>query len=261
MKRLIKLAISLLVRGWDVYRSGMRRLGSLQTEGTCVVLYYHGIGPTERESFARQMDEMLRLATPVPAGLKDPLTAGGHHCAVTFDDGFVSVIENALPELERRNIPSTVFVPTGSMGGRPAWITESSHPAHNEIVIAPSQLAALKARESVTIGSHSVSHSNFLKLDEVRVGTELSESKAVLENVLGEPVRLFSFPHGKCDARLVQMAKSAGYERVFTIEPGFALRHADELVSSRVSVAVDDWPLEFRLKVLGAYRWMAKARA
>lgn len=81
-----------------------------------------------------------------------------------------------------------------------------------------------------------------------------------LEEILGEPVRLFSFPHGKCNRDSIRLAKEAGYDRVFTIEPVFAFAEPQEFVTGRVSVSLDDWPWEFRLKVLGAYRWMARNR-
>jgi hypothetical protein len=86
----------------------------------------------------------------------------------------------------------------------------------------------------------------------------LKESKAGLEAMLGRPVTLFSFPHGACNERLVEMARGAGYERVFTITPQPALAMDQGFIFGRVAVNPEDWALEFRLKVLGAYRWMAK---
>ena len=40
--------------------------------------------------------------------------------AVTFDDGYLDVYENALPVLQRKGIPSAVFVVT-DLVGRPCW--------------------------------------------------------------------------------------------------------------------------------------------
>jgi hypothetical protein len=45
------------------------------------------------------LDELLRRETP-----------GRHLCALTFDDGFASVREGALPFLRQKGIPSTMFV-------------------------------------------------------------------------------------------------------------------------------------------------------
>jgi hypothetical protein len=86
---------------------------------------------------------------------------------------------------------------------------------------------------------------------------ELSDSRARLESVLGRSVTLFSFPHGAYNAGTLSLAKAAGYDRVFTIVPELNSTTANAFVIGRVAVEPDDWPLEFRLKVLGAYRWMA----
>jgi peptidoglycan/xylan/chitin deacetylase (PgdA/CDA1 family) len=258
MKRLIKLFISLLVRAWDAAQTVALRLFGHQPRPTCVVLYYHAVPPGQRARFARQMDDLLRLAKPVPADLPALPSSGARYCAVTFDDGFVSVLENALPELELRHIPATFFVPTGSLGGPPAWVNAAS-PARHQRVLSAEQLAGLKDHRLLAIGSHSISHPNFLKLSPAQAQRELEQSKAQLEAILGHQVRLFSFPHGAYDSQTIDLARAAGYDRVFTINPCNAFTGPDNFVIGRVLVDPGDWPLEFRLKVQGAYRWLAKA--
>src|ERR1039458_9620993 len=100
MKRVLKLAISLVVRAWDILVAFALRLVGRRTQPTCVVIYYHAIDSGQRARFARQMDDLVRLAKPVPAGVSSLPDSPAHYCAITFDDGFVSVLENALPELE-----------------------------------------------------------------------------------------------------------------------------------------------------------------
>jgi peptidoglycan/xylan/chitin deacetylase (PgdA/CDA1 family) len=258
MKRLLKLLMSLLVRGWDVGRTTALRMTGRRPSPTCVVLYYHGIGAGQRERFARQMNEVLRLTQPIHIGAELKPNGAERYCGITFDDGFVSVMENALPELETRRIPATLFVPTGNMGSRPAWITNPASPANHERVVSRAELAALKDRQLVTVGSHSVSHPNFVKLDEAQATVEFKQSKADLEAVLGRPVRLFSFPHGAYNQSLLELAREAGYERVLTIKPECISVPDANFVQGRVAVGPDDWPLEFRLKLLGAYRWLAR---
>jgi peptidoglycan/xylan/chitin deacetylase (PgdA/CDA1 family) len=255
MKRLLKLAISLLVRAWDLAAASALRLLGWRQRPSCVVIYYHAIDPGQRARFARQMDDLLRLAKPIAlSGVPD---SPAHCCAVTFDDGFVSVLENALPELARRNIPATFFVPTGCLGEPPAWVKPAS-PARHERVLSAEELAALKDHRLLAIGSHSISHPNFLKLDLPQARRELEHSKAQLEAILGRKVALFSFPHGACDSQTIALARAAGYDRVFTINPSNAFTSADNFVQGRVLVDPADWPLEYRLKLLGAYRWLAK---
>jgi hypothetical protein len=76
---------------------------------------------------------------------------------------------------------------------------------------------------------------------------------------LERPISLFSFPYGECSEDLIEQCRSAGYERVFTNLPVLAFSQASEFVTGRVDVQPTDWPIEFRLKIAGAYRWLPYA--
>lgn len=224
--------------------------------GSGVVLYYHAIPAETRSRFAAQMDMLLRYAQPVPAGYDGALAPGRRYAAVTFDDGFVSVLENALPELEARNIPATLFVPTASLGHRPAWVKTGS-PAARETILSPEQLKVLRGNGTMAIGAHTVNHINLLKLDAAKARAELAGCKTTLESLLGAEVPLFSFPHGAHNDRLLEEARRLGYRRVFTISPTLAFTTPSEFVTGRTLADPTDWPIEFVLKAVGAYRWMA----
>jgi peptidoglycan/xylan/chitin deacetylase (PgdA/CDA1 family) len=170
------------------------------------------------------------------------------------------VIENALPELQKRGIPATLFLPTGSWGERPAWIKSASHPFWQERMMSREELQILAAEPLVTIGSHTVSHPNLLQVSVREASRELAASKAELENLLGRHVEWLSFPHGAYDASLVRLALGAGYRRVFTIEPALVDPLQPGVVNGRVAADPDDWPLEFFLKIHGAYRWQARSK-
>src|SRR4029450_4822187 len=117
MKRLVKLSISCLVRACDATREACRR----PLREQCIVVYYHTIPSQFRSLFARQLDLLLELAQPVSTAFPSVLEPGKRYVCVTFDDGFLSVKENAAPELSRRKIPWTLFVPSGCLGKKPDW--------------------------------------------------------------------------------------------------------------------------------------------
>jgi peptidoglycan/xylan/chitin deacetylase (PgdA/CDA1 family) len=257
LRRPVKLLLSLSIYGLDRARSGWTRQANAPTGGRGVVLYYHAVPQAQRRAFARQMDILLRVArlwrldTCPPQGQR-PLVA------VTFDDGYVSVIENALPELRQRGIPATVFVPTGYWGGRPGWIKSPGHPFWQERVMSREELQRLASEPLVTIGSHTVSHPNLLQVSAREASRELAASKAELENLLGRPIEWLSFPHGVHDASLVRLAREAGYRWLFTIEPTLVDPLQLGVVNGRVAADPNDWPLEFFLKIHGAYRWQTR---
>jgi hypothetical protein len=74
-------------------------------------------------------------------------------------------------------------------------------------------------------------------------------------------VRTLSFPYGAFNQAIVDGCRDAGFARVFTALPVFAMTQPDEFVSGRVGTAPTDWPIEFKLKLVGAYRWLPKAYA
>ena len=261
MKRLIKLAISLVIRAWDVVAASVLRLVGSKPPPICVVLYYHAVAAERRGRFAAQMDRLLRHAKPIAADHRGPLESGNRYAAVTFDDGFISVLQNALPELASRRIPASIFVPTGSLGRPPIWIKDPNAPNRKETVLSEDELKSLKGTELVTIGSHSVNHPNLVKSEPARARAELADSKSALERILGVEVTVFSFPHGAHNESLVQMAREAGYRRVFTILPRLAFTDGNDFVTGRTLVDPADWAWEFTLKLLGAYRWLSAVSA
>ncbi len=248
-KRILKLAISVGFFTAALLKILLLRLGGKSPEALCVVLYYHSVPLKSRNKFARQMDTLVRWTNPISADSRAPLSPGTLYSAVTFDDGFESFLENALPELERREIPSTVFVVTGSLGRSTDWV------GYPEKIMSREQLLQIPSR-LVTIGSHTVTHPVLPNVSEEVARFELAQSREQLEQGLLRKITLFSFPYGAFNEALVKCCKAAGYERVFTTLPFPAFADPCEFVTGRVCVEPTDWRIEFLLKLFGAYRWL-----
>lgn len=256
MKRLTKLAVSVAVRTWDAVSGLALAAAGREPTGPATVLYYHGIPANQRAAFAAQLDTILELARVVRSDTSEDLSSAARSVAITFDDGLLSVLEQAYPELQRRRMPFTVFVPSGSIGRNPAWMAGRTGVGPQEVLMNAEQLRFLARDELVCIGSHTVTHPDLTRQSPAEQRTELTESKRVLEDVLGKPVELFSFPHGRYTPECIRLAEEVGYKRVFTIRPCPAFRSPREFITGRVATNGWDWSLETRLKVLGAYRWM-----
>ena len=259
IKRCAKLLISFVFLALTRFAASIAALFGRRRSPRCVVLYYHAVPPEQRRRFARQMDILLRWATPVRADLSGPLPPGKHYAAVTFDDGFQSVLHNALPELEQRRIPSTIFVVTSCLGQHPGWLGDGYLANQSEITMTADQLRSLSG-PLVTLGSHTVSHPYLTRLPAAEARREIEDSRRDLEALANcGPVTLFSFPYGAASPELITLCREAGYRRAFTIEPVLAFSELGEFVTGRVSVNPTDWPVEFWLKLLGGYRWQAAA--
>jgi len=235
---------------------------------TFVVLMYHSVKPEEVAGFARQMDLLMKYTHVVGADFSetDALPAG-RYVALTFDDGFESFDRNALPVLREKCIPATVFVATRYMGQSPGWITDEKQRGAGERLLGEEELRALLKEGMASIGSHSVSHSPLggatMSADEIRF--ELEGSKQYLEEKLGQAITLFALPYGAFDEQVLQLAKEAGYHRVFLSIPLGSMTNIDGHVAGRIDASPADTPFSYWLKAQGAYQFLpftiaAKAR-
>lgn len=252
--RIIKFGISLLVFAASAIRGlWTRRLGEAQ-KATCVVLYYHSVIPGQRPAFASQLDLLVRFAEPIDLNGNLNLTSKSRYVGITFDDGFENFSEVAVPELKTRGIPATIFVISSAIG------KSFGEPGSLEKTMSLERLRGLPS-ELVTIGSHTSTHPFLPAISREAARQELVNSRLDLERMLNREVTMFSFPFGGFTEDLVVLAREAGYKRVFTTLPNLAFTSPDEFAVGRVRVDPTDWPLEYRLKLAGAYRWLPWAFA
>lgn len=258
MNRLVKLIISAAFFALDSVYTEISRLWRSGRKSSCVVLYYHALPSTQLSQFANQMDLLLRWARPVPASFSGPFEPDCRYAAVTFDDGFLSVLENAVPELRKRGIPCTVFIISDFLGRVPSWAEEYSDGGEPERFVTLDELVKMPS-DLVVIGSHTVTHPKLTAISAKEAARELVESRRQLEKWLGMEVKLFGFPFGDFNQSLIGLCHEAGYSRVFTTLPTKAFVCPDEYVTGRVPVEPSDWDIEFLLKLFGAYRWLPYA--
>jgi peptidoglycan/xylan/chitin deacetylase (PgdA/CDA1 family) len=256
--RIINLVISLLVAAMDCVRNLLAGLIGRPPRKTCVVFVYHSVPAAQRIRFARQMDVLIRHVQPVPADIAALPNDRKNYAAITFDDGIENVIENALPELRKRNIPVTIFVVTDMLGGNPRWEYRGANSTLQEKAMSEQQLKELPS-DLVTIGSHTATHPFLPSMDEDHLRQELHGSRVKLEKMLGREVKLFSSPYGEFNKKVIAACQEGGYDRMFTALPFLAFSTPQEFVTGRVGAAPTDWPIEFRLKLAGAYRWVPYA--
>jgi peptidoglycan/xylan/chitin deacetylase (PgdA/CDA1 family) len=250
--RVVKCAISLAVHTGTKVKNGLLRLVGVKPAGFCVILNYHSIPAEERALFASQMDLLVRYSKPLRADTMTALQPGTAYAAVTFDDGFENFIDQALPELRARNIPSTMFIIVDALG------KEFGPKEHLERVMSVQQMRQLP-EDFVAIGSHTLTHPFMPNCDRDQAERELLNSRLELEKLLGRPVTMFSFPFGGFSEEGIQLCRQAGYSRIFTALPYNAFQDVNEFIVGRCRADTSDWPLEIRLKLAGAYRWLPLA--
>lgn len=256
--RLIKFLISCVVFCRDYV---VRIFKGVRAPGTCVVINYHSLDEEHAPQFALQMDVLQGLARPISLSSAGTLDPGSRYVSITFDDAFRSFKKWAMPELARRRVPVMVFVPTGYIGKKSAWFDYGGENPVGEEVMSIEELKEAADSENVEIGSHCITHSNLAQLSEDEARLELQESRKRLQSMLGKRIDSVSFPYGSFTERELTLAREAGYRFMFSIAPQMLVSKVESGLVGRVNVQPTDWPLELRLKILGAYRWLPVASA
>ena len=257
--RCLKLFISSIVLFYDRISLSIGWITGRKSQGSCVVINYHVVSDDLAKRFLRQMIVLIKLVKPISAVRRRKLSPAKSYVAITVDDAFCSFARNAWPVFQELQIPVTIFVPTSYLGRGSAWVDYGGNNPVGEDVISEQILMEIASNEFVDVGSHTATHADLVKLPDEAVRLELYASREDLEMMLGRTIESISFPYGSFGDRELRMAKEAGYRYQFSVLPRRSLSVLREGLIGRVDVQPTDWPIEFRLKLLGAYRWLGAA--
>lgn len=236
-----RLAAPLFATG--AYRLWMRDRG--------VVVAFHRVDDRVRgtptgcavDEFRRYLDFFQRRFTVVSLSEMLDRTADGRgpggRLAITFDDGYLDNFSVAAPELEARGMPACFFVAAGFVGTRtqPWWDAEYGTRAE---WMTWDHVRALHAR-GFEIGAHTFSHVNLGRTAAFEAEAELRRSRAMLEDEVGAPVTLFSFPYGGRNQMSEEnraQVREAGYRCCFSAHGGTIAPGDDPFRMRRVPIGL-----------------------
>jgi peptidoglycan/xylan/chitin deacetylase (PgdA/CDA1 family) len=118
--------------------------------------------------------------------------------AITFDDGYESVYQEAFPVLQRLGMSATVFLTAGVVGAGRA----SGGPGFEGRPMLSWPEVREMQRQGLTIGAHTLTHPDLTTLPSGRVETEVRDSKLMIEDAVGVSVACFAYPYGRYDRRV-----------------------------------------------------------
>jgi peptidoglycan/xylan/chitin deacetylase (PgdA/CDA1 family) len=143
---------------------------------------------------------------------------------ISFDDGYRSVAEAALPHMQKRSWPGVLNLTVKNLrvsGGL------SQHRVRT-LIAAGWELA-----------SHTLTHPDLPSLDEPTLRREVTRSRAILRSRFGVPVDFFCYPAGRYDSRVIRAVRRAGYLGATTTVEGLA-RPGEPYELQRVRVSGSD---------------------
>jgi peptidoglycan/xylan/chitin deacetylase (PgdA/CDA1 family) len=226
----------------------------VRTNGT--VIAYHAVAPCPEsadpgnlympvERFEEQMAYLARRRAVVPLEAIVRGTAPRGSLAITFDDGFRSVLTNAVPILREHGFHATVFVPTGWLGRRAAW-----YDIHGCEVEVMDESELLEAEQlGIEIASHGHEHLDLERATAAEAEADIAASVEALTGLVGRPPRFLAYPWGRSSEAARQAASAAGFDAAFSID----VPHDGRYAYARVGIARHDGSRTFALKTSGRY--------
>ena len=214
------------------------------------ILCYHKIEPVpagarikglylEPTLFRRQIQELagagFSFSLPGPH-------APSHAIAITFDDGFLSNLEAAVPSMKECGARAINYLVADRIGKRSDWETAEggeSRPLMDDLQIRDWMAAGN------WIGAHTCTHPRLSKIPRDRAREEIFSSKKKLEDQSGQPIEHFAYPFGDYDDAVVEMVREAGFKTAVTMDRGMNDRNTDPLRLKR-------WTARYPTRTLGA---------
>jgi peptidoglycan/xylan/chitin deacetylase (PgdA/CDA1 family) len=172
------------------------------------------------------------------------------YLAISFDDGFKNNAEVAAPILERFGAPAIFFVVAELVRFGPEENRELAAFSRARFEHRPlrnlnrDDLRRLLAAGH-EIGSHTLSHARLSAIAPAEAEREIAQSKVMLEEMTGAPVKHFCFPYGLArdfPPYCRQYVERAGYESCASAVRGINTAGADVYALRRDHIMAG-WPL------------------
>ncbi|CAI2391983.1 MULTISPECIES: polysaccharide deacetylase family protein [Alteromonas] len=198
-------------------QSGSNIDSSLSTTPNAAILLYHHVSSStpastsiSPEAFKSHMEYLDAHHTVV--SLQDVVSAIQHNTtlpenavAITFDDGYANILDNAHPILADLGFPYTVFINPDEIGVGPKQLTwEQVIAMHND---------------GVVFANHTLDHLHMLNgeqamgerawLEKVWQNVESAEKK--IEDKLDISLKYLAYPFGEYNTALANKLKTEGY--------------------------------------------------
>jgi peptidoglycan/xylan/chitin deacetylase (PgdA/CDA1 family) len=223
--------------------------GVLEANRYPVIVHYHtldkkfaSIAPyVAPETFEKQMAFIKKNGYRVVTldEMTDAIKAGRtprKTLAITFDDGYADNLV-AAEILRKHGFPATIFCVAQRMGSAEGFLT-------------PQQAREMEKTTPVRVGSHTLTHLYLPGQPADLVMREATESKKVLETMLGREIRHLAYPVGGFDDAALAAVKSAGYTAAYTTNRG---RGKDIHALKRIKLSDHDLGIKLWAKLSGYF--------
>lgn len=127
--------------------------------------------------------------------------------AITFDGGYSSVLEHALPLLHEHELPYTIFVATNLLDNIPLHISKGD-------------IKKLRRNKLVTWGIHPASYIRLSGEPKEEVRRQINNAKTAFRQITGKEPQYFSYPFGEYSLSYRDTIARSGFDAAFGLHSG-----------------------------------------
>lgn len=204
----------------------------IKTNAATILIYHHVSDQTPKstsvstEQFKQHLDLIKELKltvvplTTITNAIKKNLPVDNNWVAITFDDGYHSVYDNALPLLKQYNFPFTVFINPKMVGP-------------SKLYLDWDLLAELTKYQGL-IANHTMAHENLVQdsLTDEQMIENIQQAEQLISDKLNQSHKLLAYPYGEYNYGIKQDLKKLGYAG-FAQHSGAVNETSDILALSR----------------------------
>ncbi|MBL8067414.1 MAG: polysaccharide deacetylase family protein [Armatimonadetes bacterium] len=153
--------------------------------------------------------------------------------ALTFDDAFLSMLDNGVPVLQSCGVKATIYAVSEKVGASADWEGCHGEPLASWERLREAQSAGME------IGNHTATHASFKSLDYAAQVEEIKRCDSRLREEGLNPLT-FCLPYGHYSAETSEAIRESGYDIGFTVEKRWVRDSDDPRLLPRFAMSFGD---------------------
>jgi len=239
-----QLTVAKTIRNAMVYLNGTAlRLGRKRL-GKRVIVFHETSDPSlfrDKLAWLKEHYDIVSLENLFAQRVSDKTLI-----AITFDDGYASWYDQALPVLEELRIPAVFFVCSGFVDAKgeesERFCCENFRRSQRLLPLSKKQLIELANHSLFEVGSHSLTHIDLGKATDIKtLENEIDGDRKQIEDWTGRRVQWFAYPFGgrsNVSPEATQYLRQSSFRAAFTLIPGFISTDQEKFMTGRDSLDV-----------------------
>jgi len=170
---------------------------------------------------------------------------------ITFDDGYQSVYQNALPILKELSFNATCFFISNEIGKYNKWDLDKKN--YKKLDLMNEDQIKEWISCDCEVGSHTLDHKDLTSLAIEEKIVQIRSPIKFFKDKFNIQVESFSYPYGKYDEDSVKIVKANYNYAVTTKRSRYKINTFDKAEIPRIPINSDTSKFKFILKVLSIY--------